>query len=191
MKRNAVAIAALGLILSACAAERSVEGYNEGVDFYEEVEAYSNIVTQDAHMFGDIGDMRNLDHPATVEGYDEGNFTTLEVNTQDSRGAAMHWLDITGGINHPALRPGNSFTFHGGNYPDDEGAIHIEAMACQGDQYGAWDYDEAASRTEVSVHEVDGRDDMVVVDYVTYLPGQNSVGFNDDVVSSGTFAIQR
>ncbi len=193
MKKLAITTLGLGLALSACAGERPLESYNEDVELYDDntFTAYGNLSAQDAHVFGDIGGMRNLDNPAQVQGYDEGDYTTLEVITQDNRGAAMHWLEFYGGVTHPALQPGNELSFIGGNYPEREGAIHVEAMACQGEQVYAWDYDESATRTDVTVHEVEGRDDLIELEYVTYVPTQGTLGFNDEAISSGTFVLQR
>jgi len=182
----------LGLALTACAAERPIDSYNEDVELFEEGEyaAFGNVLAQDAHLFGDIGQMRNLDNPAEVSGYDDGEYTTLEVTAQDNRGAAMHWLEIYGGMNHPALRPGNELSFVSGNYPDQAGEIHIEAMACQGEAVNAWDYDESASRTDVAVHEVEGRPDLIEVEYVTFVPDQGAF-VGGETVSSGTFTLER
>ena len=182
----------LGLALTACAGERPIESYNEDVEFFEEsdFEAYGNIAAQDAHVFGDIGQMRNLDNPAEVSGYDDGDYTTLEVIAQDNRGAAMHWLEFYGGVNHPALRAGNELSFVSGNYPDQEGEIHVEAMACQGDAVYAWDYDESATRTDLAVHDVEGRPDLLEIEYVTHVPDQGNF-ISGETVSSGTFTLQR
>lgn len=193
MKKMLTATATLALTISACAYERPVESYNENVEEITESDyvTYGNLATQDARIQGDIGPMRGIDSAATVQGYDDGDYTTMEVIAEDERGAVMHWLEFYGGLNHPALQPGNTLTFRGGNYPENEGEIHVEAMACQGPQVYAWDYDESASTTELAITEVEGRDDLVQVGYTTYVPDQNNFGIGTEEVSSGTFVLQR
>lgn len=191
--KTAGATTGLALALTACAYERPLsEGYNEDVEIFEpsDLDAYGNLSTEDARIRGDIGDMRNLDNPATASGFDDGSYTTLEVITEDDRGAAMHWLEFYGGVNHPALQPGNRLSFVGGNYPDQDGEIHVEAMACSGSQIYAWDYDEPAGRTDLEVKEVPGNPSLVQVDYTTYVPDTTGF-FGTETVSSGTFVLQR
>lgn len=192
MKKLLTATAGLGLLLVGCSTERQLNSYNENVEYFDESEfaSYGNLTTSSARMRGDIGTMRNIDNEADIQGYDDGDYTTLEIVTSDNRGAAMHWVEVYGGLNHPALQPGNNLSFQGGNIPSNAGEIHVEAMACQGDQIYAWDYDEPANRVDVAVRDVEGRDDVVQVDYTTYVPNQN-LGFGAEAVSSGSFLVER
>jgi len=189
LKKATLSLAALAFAATGClSSERQINSYNEDVTFAESIESLGNVVTDGARIQGDIGALQNLDDVAVVNGNDDGSWASLEVITSTQRGAAMHWLDIQGGLNHPSLAPGSHLTFRSGEYSSDPNGLHVDAMACQGAEAYAWDYDEPASQVDMVVTETDDPS-AVKIDYTTQVPAS---GFNtSDRVSSGTFVLYR
>lgn len=172
--------------------ERDVSHYNEDVEFYEDQEfnAYGNIDAHDGRIAGDIGTMTNLNLDANINGYDEGDYSSVEVLGQNNRGAAMHLVDFIGGINHPALQPGAEMVFRSGNYPSEGNALHMEVMVCSGDTPYAWDYDEAAEEVHVAVTETNDPN-VIQIDYTTKVSSHPSIGLQNTDTSTGRFLLQR
>lgn len=103
---------------------------------------------------GDVGPVTNVDHEATIlDGYDDGSFSDVQVIAETDRGVAMNWVEIVGGVNHPALRPGFSQTFSENDYGYDSRSVHIRIVNCAGDQAYDWTYDQPADEVDVSVEE--------------------------------------
>ena len=114
----------------------------------------SNLQLSNGNILGDIGPVTSIDHEATIlDGYDDGSFSDIQVIAETDRGAAMNWLEIVGGINHPALRPGFSQTFTENDYGYDSRNLHIRVVNCAGDQAYDWTYDEPADEVDVRVEE--------------------------------------
>jgi hypothetical protein len=189
LKKATLSLAALALATTGClASERQINSYNEDVTFIERIESMGNVVTNGARLQGDIGALQNFNEPAIVNGNDDGSWASLEVIAESPRGAAMHWLDIQGGLNHPALQPGARLTFRSGEYTNDPNGLHIDAMACQGPTAYSWDYDEPAQQVDVVVTEAEDPG-AVKIDYTTQVPPS---GFTQgERVSAGSFVLQR
>jgi hypothetical protein len=189
LKNTPLALAALALATTGCLAqERQINSYNEDVTFLESVESLGNVIADGARIQGDIGALQNFNEAAVVNGNDDGSWASLEVIAESQRGAAMHWLDIQGGLNHPALQPGARMTFRSGEYSNDPNGLHIDAMACQGPTAYSWDYDEPAQQVDVVVTETEDPN-AVKIDYTTQVPPS---GFTSgDRVSTGSFVLFR
>jgi len=191
MKKIIGALAGCALLSVGCVSERAVEGnYNEDLQEFELEDRYGNLQAFDGHLEGDIGNMRKMDADATVDGYDEGDYTTMEVLADTDDGAAMHWLEIYGGVNHPALQPGARLSFDGNSYNTNPNALYIQAMGCAGPAPYEWDVDEPARNVSVEVE--DGpQDGTVLVNYTTEVPNTANFGTVTDDTSSGSFVLRR
>jgi len=193
MKKILGSLAAASMVFTGCmAAERPLDSYDtDDLEYQMPVDGYStldDINAESGRMTGDIGALEGLDSPASVRGYDDGEYTQIEVLASTNRGAAMHWLDIYGGLNHELLEPGFSATFVSGNYPASANQVHIEALACQGNQAYAWDFDHPAREIDVSVSET--ADPAVVqVDYTATVPDGGFI--SNEQISTGSFLVRR
>jgi hypothetical protein len=185
--------AVFSLLVSGCLTqERDITSYNEDVEYFENQDYYDygNIDAEEGQLFGNIGPMQDLEMAAKVAGYDEGEYSSIEVLGENNEGAAMHLIDIHGGIRHPALTPGAEMTFRTGNYPSESNEIHIEVMACAGESAYMWDYDEPAETVHVSVSETEDPD-VIQIDYTTEVQSQPVFGLPADETSSGRFLLRR
>jgi hypothetical protein len=189
MLKATAPLAALALVIG-CAVERPVQSYNEDVEAFDESAAVGNVEASTARIFGDIGALENFDEQASISGYDDGSYANLEVVAENDDGAAMHWIDIYGGLNNPALTPGTRMTFVAGDYPESASDLHMEAMACQGNTAYAWDYDEQAEEVDVTVSETEDPS-TIKIDYTTRVPSSGGFGLDEDRVSSGSFLLTR
>ena len=191
MKAAFIGLTAAVMATGCMTQERELDGYGEDMEYFDEGDFYEgNVDATSGWIAGDVGDMRGLDESAEVGGYDEGDYTTLEVLTTNGDGSAMHRLDFYGGLEHPALRPGNTLVFQGGNYPESNSQIHVEAMACSGAEAYAWDYDDSADRVEMEVFETEDPE-VVEVTYTTYVADKETFGIGEDDVSQGRFRVNR
>ncbi len=193
MKKILGSLAACALISTGCISERNINSYNEDLEEFDLGNTVAgNIQAFDARIAGDIGDMRDMNNDAVIDGYDEGDYTTLEVVTENDNGAAMHWIEIYGGLHHPALRPGAQLTFRDGNYPTNPNELHIQAMGCAGQGRAAYDWtmDEPASQITMNVEQGD-TPDTLRVNYTAHVP--NTLDFTQvqDDTSTGTFLLRR
>ena len=194
MKRILIlsSLLAIPTLLACGTQERELDGYSEDLEYFDESggRAYGNIDAQDGRIIGDFGSLRGVDAPATVSGYDEGNYATIEVLTENQSGSAMHYIEINGGINHPALRPGAELRFAGDDYPIDDSQLYMTAVACSGQSAYAWDYDEGSDELTATVSETEDPD-VVRIDYTSEVRNDREFGFNDVEVSSGSFLLRR
>jgi hypothetical protein len=172
MKTILAPLAALSLLVG-CAVERPVQSYNEDVEAFDESAAVGNVEAATARIFGD-----------------DGTYANLEIVAENNQGAAMHWIDVYGGLNNPSLTPGTRMTFIAGDYPSSSSDLHMEAMACQGNTAYAWDYDEQAEQVDVTVSETEDPSTLKI-DYTTRVPDSSTFGMEDDRVSAGSFLLTR
>ena len=191
MKKIIGSLAACLFVSTGCMTERDMNGdYNEDLQEFELEDRYGNLQATDGHMTGDIGNMRKMDTIATVDGYDEGDYTTMEVLAETEDGSAMHWLEIYGGINHPALQPGAKLEFRGNGYSANPDALHIQAMGCAGPAPYEWDVDEPARNVTVEVEEGE-QAATLLVNYITTVPNTTTFGGVEDDTSTGSFVLHR
>ena len=190
-------LAMSSIVLVACGGtDREIDGYNEtAFELSDSIEddmyyQWGNIEAFDAHLEGDIGNLRGINGPASVNGYEEDAYADLEVTTVSANGSAMHLLTFTGGLNHPALVPGAHLEFSGDRNYDNNETFHVMSMNCSGSgQPGDWDYDEPADRVILDVSETED-EDTIRIDYVT--EKESSIFSNSSRdVSSGSFTLKR
>ena len=189
LRTIALPFATAALLLSGCVVDRS---YDESLANSDGVERFSDqgygvfgdVALRDGRLVGDIGPVRNLDNDATLSGWDDGNYTTLEVVAQNQDGAAMNLIDIYGGIDHPLLRPGTTHTFSGVDIAE-EGALQLYVLGCAGDAPYQWTYDTPADEVEVTVSETE--DGLRRFDFTTRTA---SGDFGGTLVSTGTFVVE-
>ncbi len=133
-------------------------------------------------LAGDMGpSMRAMDDVAELNGYHDVGYTNLEVVVSNDRGSAMALLDFMGGIDHPSLEPGASFTFTNDDNRGEASDLNVSALACSGDQgYGQWDYDMPAERVDLDVEATDNPE-VKRLSFTTYQDGDIATGYVDVV----------
>ena len=146
-------------ISSGCIVERQYsDGSNEEFDVLEApFERGPNTSLREAidgRIRGDVGPVRGLDERASeLTAYDDGYYGSIELIVEPTRDdAAMTIININGGLDHPALRPGLSATFSADSYPTDENELYVTTIGCAGEKY-AWDFDAPADDTELVVEQ--------------------------------------
>ena len=102
---------------------------------------------------GDIGTIKDINNSATIGGFHDDEFTSLEVVMTNSEGSAMVLLSIDGSITHEDLVPNSVHQFASTSPPNREG-LFIGGVVCSGEgAAGNWDYDDIANFVEVEVEQ--------------------------------------
>jgi hypothetical protein len=176
------------LLAVGCMSERPYESIEVDGEGFAMTSDFSNFAEDgvrpvDGQLNGDVGPaMRSLDEPATVNGYHDSQFTSLEVIVSNSRGSAMTMLDFHGGIDSAQLAPGTRQSFDG--YDNGEpGEVYVTGIACSGesDPYD-WSYDEPLERVDVEVEET-GNPEVLRYNFTTVdMAGDEAYGHADVVV---------
>ncbi len=102
----------------------------------------------DPELAGDIG---GIDFPtptaATASGWEDGDYTSVEVMVEGNRGASMAIVEVRGGLD--SLEPGT----HRFSPDNGSGPTHVGVVGCSGRAAYNWDYDQMAESVEVVVTE--------------------------------------
>ena len=159
MKKFTTPLLVLALAASVGCTQQSPYYDNYGDDDLEFVETdewvdYGNLDLVQGYVQGDIGDVRGLDQEARLRnGYGEDTYASMEVHAENTDGAAMHLLEIWGGLDR--LEPGTRTTFRpeDTDYEGDE--LGVQVIGCAGPSPYDWRYDQPADEVEVVVSEGD------------------------------------
>lgn len=189
MKIVLAPLAALALTSGCMVAERTYDNMELDSDRFALPSNFSNYADDglrplSGRLEGDMGPtMRSMDDIAQLNGYHDVGYTNLEVIVTNDRGSAMALLDFQGGIDHPALQPGERLTFSSmgptADTPDD---LYVSALACAGeDEPGNWSYDTPSEQVEVEVQETENPD-VLRYNFTTVQDGDVATG-HIDVVS--------
>lgn len=188
MKKALAPLAVLALSTGCMVAERTYDNMDLDPDRFAIPANFTNVVEDgvrpvNARLAGDLGPaMRSLDNVASINGFHDRGFTTLEVVVSNERGSAMALLDIQGGVDHPALRPGERVTFssYDNSMRDDD--LYIGGIACSGDgAYGEWNYDAPLESVDVQVEATDNPE-VRRLNFTTVHEGDVATGHVDVVV---------
>ena len=178
-------IFALALSLNfACMVDRPYDTPTDESQYQVDYLSFSNstdeyIDIMDGLLMGDIGPIKNIDDHATVGGFHDKEFTSIEVAMTNSQGSAMVLLSLYGGITHEDLVPGSVHQFIP-NTSERDGLL-IEAIVCSGvGAYGNWDYDDISNMVQVDVEETDDPD-INRLNFTTYTEDDVAVGHIDVV----------
>ena len=136
----------------------NLEGFESvaGDNFYD----YGNMLLRQGEMRGDVGSVRGIDSDASMlTGYDDGEWASVEVHADTTRGSAMNLLEVQGGMDE--LEPGFEGTFSSDDYNE---TLNVQVINCSGDSRYDWDYDAPADEVDVVVTEGSAPGD-VLVDY--------------------------
>ena len=189
MKKLALTSSLTLLLAAGCMVDRTYESSFAEEGTYElwsdDYGFFGNLEADNARLAGDIGPVRDLDEDARVSGWDDGTYSDLEVLVESDRGSAMKLLNFHGGIGHPALRPGTTMTFRGGDYPSSNG-IYVEALGCSGPSPYEWDYDLPADEVEITVEEGPEEGSQTFV-FTTIT--RNGYEFGAPSVATGSFVL--
>jgi len=187
--------------LTACASERDITTYDENDyelteqdDFLDDYGDYNNLDVGQARTFGTMGPVNDISGLASANGYQDDDYTAVDLVVQNNSGAAMHMLSFTGDLN--SLERGEKYTFNADNYDygrdfDAESgstsSIFATSTNCSGTgEVGAWDYDTQAD--EVSLTVTDGEQPGEL--NVAYETISSDSLFGSDV-SGGEFTLQQ
>lgn len=188
MKTALAPLAALALTTGCMVAERPYDNMALDPDRFGLAANFTNALGDgirplDARLAGDVGPaMRALDSEAAINGFHDSGFTNLEVVVSNERGAAMAWLDIEGGVDHPALQPGERLTFASPASAVRDDGLYIGGIACSGSgSYGEWSYDAPLSRVDVEV-EATETPDVRRLHFTTVHEGDVATGHIDVVI---------
>lgn len=188
MKKALAPLAALALTTGCMVAERTYDNMELDPDRFAIPANFTNYVDDgvrplNGRLAGDMGpSMRSMDDVAALNGFHDADYTSLEVVVTNDRGSAMALLDFQGGINHPALQPGERLTFANTGETSSADGLNVTALACSGEgEYGEWDYDTPASQVDVEVEATDNPD-VRRLNFTTYQDGDIATG-HVDVVS--------
>lgn len=141
---------------------------------------------------GDVGPVRGLDERASeLTAYDDGYYGSVEMIVEPTRDdAAMTIVNINGGLDHAALRPGLDASFSADSYPTDEDELYVTTIGCAGEKY-AWDFDAPADDTRIVVEEGEDEGEMDVTVTARWFERDPSTGARLDsfTEASSTFTL--
>jgi hypothetical protein len=179
-KLTTIALGALMSLNFACMVDRPYDDASSEDIQYELLHiSFSNSTDEEVDvgggsLMGDIGEIKNIDNPATIGGFHDEEYTSLEVIMHNRKGAAMVMLSIFGGVNHEDLVPGSVHQFIPNTANRD--GLSVEALVCSGDGApGDWSYDDISNLVRVDVEN-------------TEFPGQRRLNFTtytEDDVATG------
>jgi len=179
-KLTTLIIAAMASLNFACMIDRPYDDVPSEDNQYELLHiSFSNSSDEEVDvgggsLMGDIGEIKNIDNPATIGGFHDEEYTSLEVIMHNRKGSAMVMLSIFGGITHEDLAPGSVHQFIPDTTNRDE--LSVEAIVCSGDGApGDWSYDDISNLVQVEVEN-------------TEIPGQRRLNFTtytEDDVATG------
>jgi len=182
------------LMLSGCMVEREypdeigqqlARGYYDYGFNANSGDYYLDIV--DTSLSGIIGEVSSSpDSPSFVKGFDEGEYTEVEVNAVSEDGTTMSILTfVNGGITSEELSIGRALQFTGATtgVSTASGDFHIGAVLCSGPIPGEWNYDDIGSRVEIEVTESEEVPDAKRIKFdITTSAGDTGVGHIDVIV---------
>lgn len=105
---------------------------------------------QSGYISGDLGDVTFAQDAWRTDGNDFGSYTQIEVEAGTARDgwAAMHVLNIDGGIHNPLFVPGAALSFDSSSY---SGAASVSVVGCSGPSSGTWVFDSSSQQVDVWV----------------------------------------
>ena len=173
-KPTILMIAAVASLNFACMVDRPYDDASSEDIQYELLHiSFSNSTDEEVDvgagsLMGDIGEIKNIDNPATIGGFHDEEYTSLEVIMHNRKGAAMVR------VNHEDLVPGSVHQFIPNTANRD--GLSVEALVCSGDGApGDWSYDDISNLVRVDVEN-------------TEIPGQRRLNFTtytEDDVATG------
>lgn len=183
-------IATFGLM--ACSTERDLQGYDENgyelterPDFISEFE-YGNVNVSDAVLSGAMGPVRSIDGLASIGGYAEQDYASVDLVSTNQNGSAMHILSFYGGLEQ--LEAGQQYSFSGDDWRDEPNQLYVTSTNCstaEGNP-GEWDYDQQAENVNLQVEATEDPN-TVLVKYETI----SNDGFFGQDRSGGEFLLNR
>jgi len=159
-KLTTLIIAAMASLNFACMVDRPYDNTPEEGVYEVNYLSFSNNTDDNINvgsglLMGDIGPIRNINNSATVGGFHDEEFTSLEVVMRNRKGSAMVLLSIHGGITHEDLVPGSVHQFTPTS-PAEQDGLSIDSIVCSGPgSAGNWDYDDISNFVEVEVEQTE------------------------------------
>jgi len=108
------------------------------------------LTISNAHLSGEIGSFRSLDHEARPTVWSDNKYTDIQLNVNTPDRSAMGLLQFKGDIDELLADEGTHF-FSGIDFDPGNGAMQAFFIGCEGADEGVWDYDADADEIEISV----------------------------------------
>jgi len=185
-KLTTIALGALMSLNFACMVDRPYDDVpSEDIQYELHHISFSNSTDEsvdvgEGFLMGDIGELKNIDNPATIGGFHDREFTSLEVIMHNRKGSAMTMLTIYGGVTHEDLVPNSTHQFIPNTSNRD--GLSIEAIVCSGDGApGDWSYDDIANLVQVDVEQTEDPNTRRF-NFTTYTGNDVAAGHVDVVV---------
>jgi hypothetical protein len=155
--------------------EEDYAGYDDtrGLDMGEQSARWwgseaDAVIAYGGWLTGEMGSVSADEQATRVEGYDGGyGYAILDTWVDDARGGVMMvGLDIYGGLDNPALKPGLHATYTWDDWGSlNDGGLHVDALGCSGETEDVWQFDELASSTTIDVSEDTQHEGALLVTY--------------------------
>jgi len=191
--KNILALIMTLALFSGCAVERE---YNPEIDESQLIpygygfssnspDAFVDIVG--TILSGDIGSVRGIEEePTSVGGFDEGDYTSVELTMVGSQGSAMVAFSLYGGISSDELEPGYVHRFLPSSAEREKEGLHVEAIVCSGMIPGEWSYDDIANIVEIETEYLEtpeGEPPAKRINFTTTTEGDVATGHLDVVIA--------
>jgi len=159
-------------------------GYDQYGFFSNSDDVFVDIVG--SLLNGDIGEVRDIDNsPTSIEGFDEGDFTSVELVMLGAQGSAMVGFSIYGGIGSPEMEPGYVHRFLPSTVQRQKEDLYVEAIVCSGMMPREWTYDDIVNMVEIEVEQLEtpeGEPPAKRINFTTTTEGDVATGHMDVVV---------
>src|SRR5690606_38818748 len=100
-----------------------------------------------------------------TSGWGEPSFASVYTVGEGANGAAMTIVEIEGGLNHQALRPGAHLTYSIYDTQGGNSSLFAYVVGCAGPEANTWDFDQVADETTLHVSEHVSDPNVLVIDY--------------------------
>jgi hypothetical protein len=191
--KNILALIMTLAFLSGCMTQREYDSPPDQAQMirYQQYGFFSNsddvfIDIVGSLLSGDIGEVRDIDKsPTSIEGFDEGDFTSVELVMSSAQGSAMVGFSIHGGIGSPEMEPGYVHRFLPSAVQREKEDLYVEGIVCSGMMPGEWTYDDIVDMVEIEVEYLEtpeGEPPAKRINFATTTEGDIATGHMDVVV---------
>lgn len=135
--------------------------------YYDPYYESTQLTLARGHIGGRVGTV-SLDQDAnSLDGWGYPDYASITSIAQDPRaGTVMTILDISGGLDNPAIQPGAIFSNTDYDYSGGPDSVYFSVIGCSttGD-VGYWEYDAPAEEVVVEVDESVDNPEMLTLKY--------------------------
>lgn len=122
---------------------------------------------QNGQLDGAIGYVSGLDPDSAYEtsGWGEPHYASVYTVGHGSNGAAMTVVEVEGGLNHAALKPGAHLEYNIYDTAGESGSLFAYVVGCAGPEANEWEFDQVADETILDVSESSKDPNVLIIDY--------------------------